>query len=821
MPAHSPNDENQILIGSEAKLQAFVSATSDIIYEMSADWHQMNFIKGKDFLTTTVDPRTGWTGIYIPGEEKQRVWEHIQKAIETKGIFELEHRVIKLDGSIGWTFSRAIPILDEQGEIVKWFGAASDITERKLAQQEIQKSEQKFRTLFESMEEGYTICEAIRDANGKMIDYRFLQVNPALEKLTGLDRNQTPGKTAREVLKGLDEKWFEIYQKVIDTRQTIKAEDYIPPLNKWYSLTAFYYGPEQFAVLFDEITARKRVETNLAFLAEISQDLTNLKNIEDTMSIIGGKIVRFFNVTICAFGEIDEQLETATIFSEWKHANMTSWKGAHHMDDFHTEDYRNRSRAGETYVVRDVKTDSRTHAEQMATLSIGSLISVPLIRNGQWRYLLALGDSQAHDWREDEIKLVEEIAVRIWVRFEKARAEEALTLSEEKYRTLFNSIDEGFCTIEVLFENGKPVDYRFLEMNPAFALQTGLTNAAGKTIRALAPKHESFWFEIYGKIAQTGKPQRFEHKAEALNRWFDVFAFRIGDPKERKLAVLFNDIAVRKTAEKTLQDFADTLERQVSERTAKLQKSENELQDRNSQLQQTITQLESFNHIASHDLQEPLRKIQIFASRMNEANATIEKKEAYLAGINSGTAKMRELIDDLLVYSRLGSGKSNFRETNLNEVLDYVRAEYEILINERKAVIISADLPILKAIPFEMRQLFANLISNSIKFCERQPEIRITCKVVAGENLSGIFKAKKNADYVVISLTDNGIGFENENREKIFGLFQRLENSQKFPGTGIGLSIAEKVVKDHNGFIAATSDKGKGSVFTMYLPYRQ
>ncbi|GAB3690604.1 hypothetical protein GCM10027592_07990 [Spirosoma flavus] len=155
------------------------------------------------------------------------------------------------------------PVLNEKGEVEAVAGTTRDITDIKQAEETLRESEKNYRTLFESMQEGYTVCEAIRDSDGKMINYRFLQVNSAFEKLTGLTPEQTLGKTAWDILPGLDTKWYATYQQVIETRQPIKLEDYIPPLNRWYLLTAFYFGEEQFAVLFDEITERKRAEAAL------------------------------------------------------------------------------------------------------------------------------------------------------------------------------------------------------------------------------------------------------------------------------------------------------------------------------------------------------------------------------------------------------------------------------------------------------------------------------------------------------------------------------------------------------------------------------
>src|SRR5258705_1052993 len=130
---------------------------------------------------------------------------------------------------------------------------------------------------------------------------------------------------------------------------------------------------------------------------------------------------------------------------------------------------------------------------------------------------------------------------------------EALRESEKKYRTLFDSIDEGFCTIEVLFDgNDNPIDYRFLEVNPSFEKQTGIQNARGRRMREIAPQQEEHWFEIYGRIALTGEPVRFENQAAQLHRWFDVYAFRVREPRDRKVAILFADITERKEAEAKL-----------------------------------------------------------------------------------------------------------------------------------------------------------------------------------------------------------------------------------------------------------------------------
>jgi PAS domain S-box-containing protein len=158
---------------------------------------------------------------------------------------------------------------------------------------------------------------------------------------------------------------------------------------------------------------------------------------------------------------------------------------------------------------------------------------------------------------------------------ERMRIEEALRESEARYRTLFNSIDEGFCVIEMLFDaTGTPVDYRFLEANPMFEQQTGLVQVVGQRVLELVPDLEAHWFERYGRVASTGEPLRFINRSVPMNRWFDVYAFRLGDDGSRKVALLFSDITARKQAEETLQNFNATLEQQVEKRTQELRRSE-------------------------------------------------------------------------------------------------------------------------------------------------------------------------------------------------------------------------------------------------------
>jgi signal transduction histidine kinase len=229
------------------------------------------------------------------------------------------------------------------------------------------------------------------------------------------------------------------------------------------------------------------------------------------------------------------------------------------------------------------------------------------------------------------------------------------------------------------------------------------------------------------------------------------------------------------------------------------------LQEVNRELEKSNQSLEQFAYVASHDLQEPLRKIQTF-SELSEKNLNnIDIVKRYLQKITSSAHRMSDLVKAILNYSRISRTDVSFEKIDLNEVLASVRTDLELVISEKNAVIRSAPLPTIKGIPLQISQLFFNLVSNSLKFSEKTPLITID--------------ATKKAGGVELSFRDNGIGFEQQYEGKIFTIFQRLHNSNDYAGTGIGLALCKRIVENHRGRIAVASEPGEGTTFTIYLPF--
>jgi len=244
------------------------------------------------------------------------------------------------------------------------------------------------------------------------------------------------------------------------------------------------------------------------------------------------------------------------------------------------------------------------------------------------------------------------------------------------------------------------------------------------------------------------------------------------------------------------------------------------LEERNRELEQSNAELASFNHIASHDLQEPLRKIQTFISRINEKEAeTIsETGKEYFDKIQVSVTKMRTLINDLLLFSRTSKSEKVYKETDLNILLENAQQEIITDLEDKKAVVTSAKLPVLNVIPFQIQQLFMNLIGNSLKYSKPgiPPEISIDCKVVSSDQYPLL--KKSHLQFYKISVIDNGLGFEQDYAESLFILFYRLNQKSDSPGSGIGLSICRKIVENHGGYIIAEGKPGIGATFSFFLP---
>ncbi|MFD2366276.1 ATP-binding protein [Pseudoduganella sp. GCM10020061] len=368
------------------------------------------------------------------------------------------------------------------------------------------------------------------------------------------------------------------------------------------------------------------------------------------------------------------------------------------------------------------------------------------------------------------------------------RTEAALVSSDEKYRALFNEMESGFCILEVLFDAAGVVsDCRYLETNPVFQRQTGMSDVVGKTVRALLPDIPPEWFDVYGRVVRTGRSEQFERYTPPLGKWFDVNVFLIGEPGENKVAVIFKDTTIRKKDEENTRRLAEDLDRESR------RKSE-------------------FLAVLAHELRNPLAPIRtgLEIIRMRaDSPATVLHIHDMIA---RQTNHMIHLIDDLLDIARITTGKIELKKA----VID---------LNDSVANAVETSLPAVEAARHELHlrvydeplhveadavrvgQVISNLLTNAAKYTPKGGKI----SVVIG---------KEGSD-AVVTVTDNGIGIPKEALDNVFNMFSQVERSlgQSQGGLGIGLALVRQLVTLHGGsVIAASEGEGKGCTFTVRLP---
>ena len=368
---------------------------------------------------------------------------------------------------------------------------------------------------------------------------------------------------------------------------------------------------------------------------------------------------------------------------------------------------------------------------------------------------------------------------------ERKRAEQALLKSEQHYRSLFENMLDGFAYCKMLFdEHGRPIDFVYLEVNSAFEKLTSLENVVGKKITEIIPGIKELYpevFEIYGRVALTGMPEKFEIDFKPLDAWFSISVYSM---EREYFAAVFDNITKRKRAE-------------------------DELKKRTEELARSNAELEQFIYIASHYLQEPLRTVSNFSQLLAKRykDKLDAKADQFIGFIVDGTTRMQQMIDDLLEYSRVSTRTKPFEPTNCETVLDQALANVKDAVEESGALVTHDPLPTVMADASQMVQLFQNLLSNAIKFRKEKPRIMVS--------------AVQRGNEWLFSVKDNGIGIAPEFMEHIFKMFEHEHASAEYPGTGVGLAICKKIVERHGGRIWVESEIGKGSTFYFTIPAKR
>lgn len=667
-----------------------------------------------------------------------------------------------------WTFSYS-PVRDESGMPSGVFVTCEETTGQIATIHKLEESEEKYRSLFQSMDQGFCVFEMLFDEAGQPVDYRFQEINPAFEAQTGLIN--AVGKTAKEMVPSLEKHWLELYGKVAVTGESTRFMQGSDAMGRWFDVHAYRTGKAEerkVALLFTNITEQRLAEEkatlsiNAAELGTFEIDLLNNK------VITSPRFDAIFDMN--ASSEHDEYV--SRLVKEDLPIREAAYETA-------------RTTGKLEYEVRVKWKDGSIHWVRAKGFMSFDPTNQPV------KLIGVVQDVTEHK------RFAEELQKQVIVRTAELEAARASLLEANNYlQNIINKFDTALASLVPVYDNGKIVDFYFKMTNLAYKAYSDLSpeQIQNKLVSDVFPGYyQTEAFEKYIETFTTGKGNHWQlhYNQDGLDVHLQVSVDKTGE----ELVINFTDFTTLKNLQLALQDKVEELERS------------------NDELQQ-------FAHVASHDLKEPVRKIRTFGSRMKMEfeNVLPEKAKMYLDKMESAAARIYAMIDGVLLYSSLNALKQTSEQVDLNMIIKQIQEDLEVIIQQKNAVITGDTLPVIEGSSVLLYQLFYNLLNNSLKFTKagHAPYIQIQAELSPSTRLPDNKK-----QYVIIRVADNGIGFEKGESEKIFETFVRLNSKDKFEGTGLGLALCHKIVERHGGSIIAEGKENEGAVFTIALPLTQ
>ncbi len=654
------------------------------------------------------------------------------------------------------------PVVEPGGEITNYVATQREITDRKRAEDSLRTSEERYWQLFHAMKSGVALHEIVCDEHGKPYDYRFLMVNKAFASLTGLPAKEVLGRTVREVLPGIDTAWIETYGEVALGGEPVHFERFSPQFDRHYEVTAYCPEKGRFAVIFDDITDRKRAE-------QASRESEARLNLALEAAQIGTWV---WDVEGGSF-HWDERLHAMFGFS--RDAVQVTYE--RFLAVIHRED------------VERVNAAFGRALDEAAEYDIDFRVVWPDTNV----HFLSLRGSVLSDSHGRRLRMTG-VCLDIT---ERKRAEEALRNSEARLRAIMETAVDAIIAVD---------QHDLVEsLNPAAERMFGYRarELVGQNVKTLVPPaHCERYGQSLADYLRSGATKDAGGQFEAQGRRADGTTFPLelaisefGAGETRRFAAIVRDISERKRVEEERLQYLREME--AAKRTTERQAQE---------LAASNAELKQFAYIASHDLQEPLRMVagytQLLAKRCH--GRLDPEAQEFVAFILDGVKRMRQLITDLLAYSRAGRSET-FGPVEVEECVRGSLANLKAALEESHATVEHQPLPEVCGDRTQLTQLFQNLIGNAVKYRGQQvPRVKIRVEPKPGEWL--------------FAIEDNGIGIDPKYSERIFQAFQRLHTREEYAGTGIGLAICKKIVESHGGRIWVESEPGRGSTFFFTLP---
>ncbi|SFD18441.1 two-component system, chemotaxis family, CheB/CheR fusion protein [Chitinophaga sp. CF118] len=648
--------------------------------------------------------------------------------------------------------------------------------------------------------------KAITSAKGIVTDFRLLTANKAASRLLG--KNMPRDVSMLESLPQLTQQGlFEKYVQVAGKGRMLHTE-FKTELNRqdaWFELAAVK-TQDGIVITCNDLTEKKDTEDRLR------RNYNELVQARESLRILNAALE---DKVLERTHELTQSEERFRMVSQATNDTIWDWNLTNNevwwSDNFYSVyGYsRDNKTSGRSFWLENIHPDDRDRIHESITRAVSTKQSqwsegYRLRRSdGSYAHVLDRGYLMLDEYATPYRMLGSMMDVTIL-----REAEELAIVNMEEKRFLAESMPLILWTA---MPNGE-INF----VNQQFITYTGLSFESIKEKRWNDIIHQddlSVWNDTWNTAVKSKEDFSTELRLKRYDNLYNWFLMRGRAQKDMSgVAILWVGTSTDIHEQKTL---AELMEQRVMERTTALQKANQELESSNTELQQ-------YAFVASHDLKEPLRKIHMFGNMLRERyqDNMEDKAMDYLDRIINSSSRMTSLINDLLKFSRL-SQVNFFEQVNLEVIIKEILSDLEIIIQEKNAIVTVGSLPIIEAVPGQLRQVFQNLLSNAFKFSRKdiQPMISITASRIKYKQFDS--PADPAGSYACITISDNGIGFDEKYLDKIFVLFQRLHTKDKFEGTGIGLAVTRKIVDKHNGLITAHSREKEGATFTIILPVKQ